>query len=218
MADISSQFLDSNGPMSRDPIDHSLAELTCGDDARAEQAVKQISRLPGEKLQPALQSLHTLLSSPTPDQRWWAARALAEIPDPRVPAWLAERLQDEDPAVRLCAALGLRLHPTAGAIPALIRLLNEDDPLLARLASDALSATGEQAVTALIEFLHEDGNTSPPLGPHAHREAVRALSAASDPRAIPVLYERLEDESSLQAYYAGRGLERLGVGMVFFKP
>jgi HEAT repeat protein len=54
--------------------------------------------------------------------------------------------------------------------------------------------------------------------PHARREAARSLAAIGDPRAVPALYEVLEDDSALLVYWAEQGLERMGVGMAFFKP
>jgi len=49
-------------------------------------------------------------------------------------------------------------------------------------------------------------------------EVVRALSKLGDQRAIPALFEALDDSSALIEYWASEGLEKMGVGMVFFKP
>jgi HEAT repeat protein len=49
-------------------------------------------------------------------------------------------------------------------------------------------------------------------------EAVRALSNINDPQAIPPLLAALNDTSRIVEYWAEHGLERLGVGMVFFNP
>ena len=52
----------------------------------------------------------------------------------------------------------------------------------------------------------------------ARLEAVRALSKIGDQRSIPALFECLDDSSALIEYWAGEGLEKMGVGMVFYKP
>ena len=39
-----------------------------------------------------------------------------------------------------------------------------------------------------------------------------------DTRAIPELYKMLDSDSALLEYWASDGLERMGVGMVFFAP
>lgn len=159
-----------------------------------------------------------MLQSPDVDGRWWAVRTLAEIYDPRVPGWLADTLSDSDAGVRQCAALGLRQQPTAQAVPALVEALHDRDPLVARLAGEALSAVGEPAVLPLIEVLQTTSYTRGSAAPHARRAAARALAAIGDPRAVPALYAVLEDDSALLVYWAEQGLERMGVGMVFFNP
>lgn len=159
-----------------------------------------------------------MLHSPDVDRRWWAARALAEIHDLRVPGWLADTLSDPDAGVRQCAALGLRINPAAQAVQALVEALRDRDPLVARLAGEALAAAGEPAVLPLIEVLQTISQTSGRVAPHARREAARALAAIGDTRAVPALYAVLEDDSALLVYWAEQGLERMGVGMTFFKP
>lgn len=199
--------------MSANGLDSLMAELACGDDVRAEQAVRALSQIPHQDLEELLPALHSLAGSNESDRRWWAARALAEIRHPRVPGWLVERLDDPQAAVRQCAALGLAHQPSEQALPALLRSLNDTDALVARLAGMALSAIGDAALQPLIEVASSESS-----GPHARREAARALSVIADPRAVPILYELLEDDSPLLGYWAEQGLERMGVGMMFFKP
>jgi HEAT repeat protein len=56
-------------------------------------------------------------------------------------------------------------------------------------------------------------------GPHIARlEAARALALIGDSRAIPVLFEALDDQSAYVGFWSDEGLDRMGVGMVFFKP
>ena len=205
-------MMDENG------IDHLLIELACGDDARAARAVELLASLPPEEIPPVLTGLYEMLHSPDVDRRWWAVWALAETHDPRVPGWLADSLSDPDAGVRQCAALGLRINPAAQAVPALVEALHDRDPLVARLAGEALAAVGEPAVLPLIEVLQTNSPTPGSAALHARREAARAMAAIGDPRAVPALYQLLEDDSALLVYWAEQGLERMGVGMVFFKP
>jgi len=183
-----------------------LAELTCRDDVRAEAAVSELAGRGTE----ILPSLKALLDSPEVDERWWAVRTLAQMTEP--PAnWLIAVLSDPASEVRQCAALALCHHPDGNAIPGLIQLLADSEPVSAELAADALTAIGGDALPALVEALEK--------GPHKARvEAVRALAAIRDPRAIPSLIAALEEDSLSMQFWAEEGLERLGLGMVYLKP
>lgn len=184
-----------------------LSALLSGDDRRAEVAARRIASFGTD----ALPVLQELLASHDPESRWWAIRALAEIKDPQISLLLRPALHDPDLAVRQCAALALRQLPCSQAIPDLIACLGAEDRLLAHLAADALIATGPEAVPPLLETMQH--------GPQASRlEAVRALALISDHSTIPVLFAALDDESALIEHWANEGLERMGVGMVFFKP
>ena len=184
-----------------------LIQLTSGDDQRAEAAALALADL-GEKILPTLRSL---LLSPNPEVRWWATRALAELDTPLVIPLLIKSLQDVDIPVRQCAALALSYRPHDSAVTYLVAVLNEPDRLLAHLAAVALIANGAAAVPALLEVIQS--------GPQAARlEAVRALALIGDHRTIPVLFEALDDDSAMVEYWADEGLQRMGVGMTFFKP
>lgn len=195
--------------MAQDSLEYWLAELTGGEDARAEAAVAALRKVGVT----AVEALVPLLSDPNPDTRWWALRAMAEIPDRRVPEWLAGCLEDEDLSVRQCAALGLRRQPSTQAIQALIAALYQGDKLLARLAGDALAALGPAAVEPLAKILNDQDQ--PQL---ARLEAARALALLGDTAVIPTLFSALDDDSIWIQHWANEGLERLGVGMTFFKP
>ena len=52
----------------------------------------------------------------------------------------------------------------------------------------------------------------------ARINAARALAEMRVEAAIPILFEALDDPLSIVVYWAEEGLERLGVGMTFFKP
>ncbi len=188
-------------------IEHLLAQLTGGNDERAESAAAELARLGPA----ALDALSQLANSPLPDQRWWALRTLAELSDPQVPEILIEGLQDPELSVRQCAALGLRQQPDTRAVAALIDLLDSSDSLIAGLAADALIAVQEPAVEPLLSIL-ADGQ------PRARLLAAKALALIGDPRAISALFYALDDDSALLEYWASEGLDRMGIGMTFFNP
>ena len=184
-----------------------FTDLISGDDAQAEAAAHQIAAF-GEI---AISALGDLLNAADADTRWWSARTLALIPVPEVGSLLAGLLTDEDLAVRQCAALGLRDRPYAAATPELVRLLSVEDQLLRRLAADAFIAIGVDAIPTLADVMQNGPQT-------ARLEAVRALAKMQNQDTIPVLFAYLEDDSAFIRHWAEEGLERLGVGMIFFQP
>lgn len=152
-----------------------------------------------------------LVQNPQTDVRWWAVRVLGELGLPECAELLSERLNDVDLSVRQCAALALRQHPHQATIPTLLSLLDHSDTLLARLAADALIAAGKPALTGLLEVLQGQSL-------QARQQAARCLAKIADPGAIPALFEALDDESAWIRFFADEGLEKMGVGMIFFKP
>lgn len=188
-------------------LDRLLAELTSGDDLRAETALLDLARLGDE----ALPGLLSLLESTNPDHRWWATTALSAIDHPQARAAMCQALNDTDAGVRQCAALGLRQQPASQALPALIDALGEADTLLARLASDALTALGSDAVSPLTIAMRSEDLQVRVL-------AARALAGIDDPATVPPLFAALDDPSPLVVFWAEQGLEHQGVGMVFFRP
>lgn len=184
-----------------------MDELSCGEDERAEEALSQLAVWGAEAVEP----LRERLASPEAEVRWWAVRALAEVKDERVPDLLVKALADPDKGVRWCAGLALRAQPSAVAIPALVSLLTNEDALTRRLAGDALVAIGKESVAPLREIVQQGDY-------FARLEAVRALAKIGDVSSIGVLYEALDDGSAMIEYWASEGLEKMGVGMVFYKP
>jgi HEAT repeat protein len=185
-----------------------LADLTSGDEPRAEAAAVQFVYLG----KPGLYVLASLIASTDADTRWWALRAISEFGSPRVANLLLLGLDDTDPEVQACAALGLRQHPTKKAIPKLLALLGNQDQLLSRLGRDALAAIGKPATGDLINLLEDEGQ--PYL---ARLEAVRALAEIEDPDSIGALFKVFQESTGLMQYWAEQGLERMGIGMVFFE-
>ena len=159
----------------------------------------------------ALNSLAVLLDSSDPDHRWWAVRSLSKFQSPLAGERLHRALSDSEPSVRHCAAMSLRHAPYPEAMPKLIEVLASKDRLFARLAGDALTALGEKAIPFLAEALQSPN-------PALRGEAVRSLAKMKNPVTLPLLYSVSEDPSSIVQYWVEEGFERLGVGMVFFKP
>jgi HEAT repeat protein len=187
-------------------LDGLLADLTSGDETRAEAAVPDLVEF-GQEAFPALREL---LASKDADHRWWALRTLAQSPQVRT-EWLLPLLDDPAPEVRQAAALGLCSHPDETAINPLVRALNDADSMVSNLACKALVVVGKPAVPSLIAFPKE----APQM---ARINAIRALAEIGDYDAIPVLMAGLEDDSVMVRHWAEEGLDRLGLNMVYLKP
>lgn len=191
----------------RPALEALLADLASGDSQRAEAAALV---LPDHDAA-ALAALISQSIDKDIDTRWWALRALAGFSQEAARQQLAAALADPEPGVQQCAALGLVRQPYAAAAPALVALLRSPDGLLARLAGDALAALGAAAVEPLAAALGE-------APPNAKVEAARALALIGDTRAVPALFSLLGSDSTLLEHWANEGLEKMGVGMAFFKP
>ena len=186
-------------------LDEQLAELTSGDDAKAEVAAAQIAAS-GSKSLPALVRL---LDSPDTDTRWWAIRTLAQMQEPPLDI-LIRFAGDEDEELRQCAILGLVHHPDERAVPILMQQLLGTEPVTVNLSASALLEIGTPAVDALLEL--------PQDAPHLSRvEAVRALAGIGDGRCIPTLLQVMEEDSPALHYWAEKGLQKLGVDTIYFK-
>ena len=183
-----------------------LADLTSGDETRAEGAVPGLVELGSE----AFPALRDLLSSADADQRWWALRTLAQSPQAQT-EWLLPFLNDPVPEVRQAAALGLSGHPAEAAISPLIRALSDADSMVSGLACNALVEIGKPAVPALLEMPKD-------VPQMARINAIRALAEIADHSAIPALMAALEDDSVMIQHWAEEGLERLGLDMIYLKP
>ena len=184
-----------------------VQELSSGDDHRAEAAARKLA----EGGSASLPTLRELLGSSDANTRWWATWALSSLSHPEVGQILRGLLKDPDNTVRQCAALALREYPSCDAISDLVELLEEQDPILARLAAAALIACGREAVPALLEVF-QNGSQK------ARLEAVRSLATIGDKRAIPALYTAYQEGSAVMEYWANEGLDRLGLGLVLFNP
>ena len=187
-------------------LDKLLADLSSGDEARAEGAVPGLVEL-GEA---AFSPLRDLLNSTDSDHRWWALRTLAQAAQPQT-KWLLPLLNDSIAEVRQAAALGICSHPDETAIRPLIQALSDTDSIVSGLACTALVVIGKPAVPSLLE-IPKDASQA------ARINAMRALAEIEDHRAIPALMAALDDDSVMIQHWAEEGLERLGLNMVYLKP
>src|SRR3990172_12873465 len=80
-----------------------LAELTSGDDTRAENSIPALTQLGMAVIPPLLDLTH----AEEADTRWWAVRALAASPH-TLTVDLLPLLNDSAPEVRAATALALR--------------------------------------------------------------------------------------------------------------
>lgn len=124
---------------------------------------------------------------------------------------IQQGLTATDPEARAVAIFALGLRPEPQAASLLAAALSDPSPFLARTASDSLHRLGKRAVPELLKALkHQDAQT--------RGLAARALALIADKSTIPALFHALEDESTVVQFWADQGLDRMGVGQVYFKP
>ena len=182
-----------------------MEDLISGDETRAENAAAQLGQMGGS----VLPVLGVLLKSSNADQRWWAVRTLAQMPDGNGDYFIGA-LQDVSAEVRQAAALALAAHPALQAAPVLVQALSNEDAMLQTLAANALSAIGQPVVPILL-----DAFPGSPLLVKIH--IMRVLAEVRDPRAIPVMMKAMELDSAILQHWCEIGLQQLGLDMVYLK-
>ena len=187
-------------------LDQLLADLTSGDETRAENAVSGLV----DQGENAFPTLRDLLNSADADRRWWAIRTLAQSPQAQT-EWLLPHLGDPASEVRQAAALGLCNRPDETAIKPLVGALRDEDTMVSDLARNALVVIGKPAVPSLLEVTKDAPQ-------RARINALRALAEIGDFAAIPTLMAALEEDSAMLQHWAEEGLERLGLNMIYLKP
>jgi HEAT repeat protein len=184
-----------------------LDRVAAGDDARTEEAALALGHL-GDAVVPPLRDL---LADADPDRRWWAVRALAAAGTQTARELLVATLDDPNRDVRACAAQGLGELRAEEAVAGLVRRLADSSPLVCRVAADGLARIGPPAVPALIAALQAETTLT-------RAGAARALSFIQPQEAVPALCAALDDPSAIVTHYAEEALERMGVGIVLFRP
>jgi HEAT repeat protein len=182
-----------------------LDDLFSGEEARAAAALERVTVDDAPELIGAL--AHGELEA-----RWWAAAALARLPGEAATSALLAAAADPDETVRAAVLHALGQRRTPEAVTPLLFALADPSPYLARLAADALIQVGAPAVPALCEALDHE------VEPRVRVNLARALALIGDTRAIPALFRALDDASAHVLHWAEEGLERMGVGQVYFRP
>jgi HEAT repeat protein len=165
----------------------------------------------GQQGEAGLQSLKQLLATDNADLRFWAVRGLWTNGRSDALTLLIQTLDDEEEMVRSGAALALGELKAETAVNGLAHLLTTDRSVAGNHAGDALAKIGQPAAPILIKAMkHEQARV--------RRRAAKALIPIESKKAIPVLFEALEDESYMVRHYAEIALARMGVGqMVYFR-
>lgn len=97
------------------------------------------------------------------------------------------------------------------ALKALFKLLDDESADKRWWAVRALAAIGKPAILALTQAL-QSANSS------VRVEAARTLAMMEIPETIPILFDASGDPSTMVQHWTEQGLNKLGVGMVFFEP
>lgn len=181
--------------------------VEAGDDGAAEAAASALTGKDGK----TLPTLERMLSEPDPDVRWWALRGLAAVGGETAADLTIQALTDPDADIRACAVVALAHLRAPAAIDPLVARLADPSAYVSRLAADALSRFGPIAVEPLIAVLTE-GSTAQRAG------AARALRTLQSPESIPALYSALDDPSAVVTHYVEDALDRMGVGLILFRP
>lgn len=127
----------------------------------------------------AAPALERSLDEASPEQRVWAAGALAGVAPGRVPAAIA-RTAERDPAVAVGLGMALRYNPGArDAVPGLADLLRDDRPRVREFAAAALAEVGAPAGPAAPALAAAAGDRDE----RVKRQAERALRAIGVPPA-----------------------------------
>ncbi len=137
----------------------------------------------------ATEAARCLSHSPSPKMPTRAKTTKGSIADRGAAARLAELLEDKNSSVREAAAEALGKLGDQAAIPSLTLAALESEPLVRFSAVEALLRIGGDAVVVPISNALND---EPAI---IRFRAVQALDELADPRAIPDLIKRLEDEA-----------------------
>lgn len=182
-----------------------LAAITNDDDAAAEAAVALLTAADEPHL---LQ----LLQEGSPDQRWWAARALASCGTANSSAPLFALTTATSAELRSVAAMAigalvqrLAVDHQQAHLTHLTPLLNDGDGMVRQVAADALAQCGNMAIPVLVDVLRYSSEQG------ARSRAAYALGKIGTMEAAPALYRCLNDQNYLVHTYAHEALDKLGL-------
>ena len=116
---------------------------------------------------------------------------------------LIQALNDQIPSVRMQAAKALGRVGDPAAVPALLNALRSADEQLGGQIFSALVRLGRASVPALVEASSSNSTWM-------RWQAIRALGAIRDRRALPVLVGALSDADHSVAWMGAKGLTQFG--------
>ena len=187
---IAGCYQDTSAPTVQTTIDSLITLL---DDPNASirlTAAEALGKIGDQKAEPVLLlALHDV----DPRVREAASRSLGQLPSVGVGAGteLVTLLRDPDSSVRRAAAQALGAVEGMPALaPALGSLLGNADPAVRQAAGHALLLVGAHEA---VDALSSGSNDSDPV---VRQWAVAALGESGDPRAVPVLLDRLRHDSA----------------------
>ncbi len=138
-----------------------------------------------------------------PAVRETAIYILGLLESPVATPMLIQALNDQVPSVRLQAVKALGRVGNPEAVPALLNTLRGADEQLGSQIFSALVRLGRAAVPALLEASNSNSTWM-------RWQAIRALGAIRDRRALPVLVSALTDADHSVAWMGAKGLTQFG--------
>jgi len=138
-----------------------------------------------------------------PAVRETAIYILGLLESPVATPMLIQALNDQVPSVRLQAVKALGRVGDPEAVPVLLNALRGADEQLASQIFSALVRLGRAAVPALLEASNSNSTWM-------RWQAIRALGAIRDRRALPALVAALSDADHSVAWMGAKGLTQFG--------
>ena len=138
-----------------------------------------------------------------PAVRETAIYILGLLESPVATPMLIQALNDQVPSVRMQAVKALGRVGDPSAVPALLNTLRGADEQLGSQIFSALVRLGRAAVPALLEASKSNSTWM-------RWQAIRALGAIRDRRALPVLVSALSDADHSVAWMGAKGLTQYG--------
>ena len=138
-----------------------------------------------------------------PAMRENAIYILGLLESPVATPMLIQALNDQVPSVRMQAAKALGRVGDPAAVPALLNALRSADEQVGSQIFSALVRLGRASVPALVEASSSNSTWM-------RWQAIRALGAIRDRRALPALVSALSDADHSVAWMGAKGLVQLG--------
>ena len=138
-----------------------------------------------------------------PAVRETAIYILGLLESPVATPMLIQALNDQVPSVRMQAVKALGRVGDPSAVPALLNALRGADEQLGSQIFSALVQLGRAAIPALIDASNSHSTWM-------RWQAIRALGAIRDRRALPVLVNALSDTDHSVAWMGAKGLTQFG--------